>query len=438
MTDAIRVRIAGVTAEVSLRGDDAALADALRFEYRPFSLSVPATADVTAEVAPDSDSLSAPGNSMADLRADVLAGIADVHERRGDIRFGAHALIDRRGTALIVLAADDTDVHQALAQLDLDLEILAPGRWASDLSGAIVPLATPADGADELRAVDLEIARPGRLAGALVFSGRGSDSASVEEGFDGVAALARHVVERGALNERSPLLREVQIIAESSPGIRSVAASDIPSLRDLIDGWLADAERVTWGSRAFAVRTAVATESEGSWYRGPAHDYLDRIDDVVLVRREGDGPTVEVLTAEAASLWRHASGLTRDELVDIVIAQAGAGGVDRPVIEDVFDELCRTGELAPEPSWAIGPGVAWSSTPTQVVALSATAAETQPVSLEGSARAIWDELVETPHITLTELVARCAERFEVESSSIRSEVAQLLQELRHRELIGWI
>lgn len=438
VTDAIRVRIAGVTAEVSLQGDDAALSEALRFEYRPFSLSVPATADVTAEVASDADAVSAPDEVMATLRDDLLEGIADVHESRGYLRFGAHALIDRRGNALIVLAEDDTDVHLALAQLDLDLEILAPGRWASDLSGAIVHLASPSGDAGELRAGELESARPGRVAGALVFSERRSAGAGGEVTFDGVVALARHIVERATLNERSPLLREVQTIAASRPGIRPVAASDLSDLSEVIGGWLADAERATGGSRAFRVRTAVTTESEGVWHRGPAHDYLDRIDDVVLVRRGDDGPTIDLLASEAASLWRHASGLTRDELFDSVVAQARAGELDRHMLEDAFDELCRTGALATEPSWAIGPDVAWSSTPTQVVALSATAAEAQPVSLEGSARAIWDELVETPHITLTDLVARCARRFDVETSDIRSEVAQLLQDLRRRELVGWI
>lgn len=436
MTDAIRVRIAGVTAEVSLQGDDAALAGALRREYLSFAVSVPATADVIAEVTPESDS--GVDDVMAAVRRDVLAGVADVHERRGYVQFGAHALIDQRGSALIVIAVDGTDVHDVLTGLGLDIELLAPGGWASDLSGAIVRLPNPTARMDALGSSGLETARPGRVTGALVFGDQDSARAGQDDFFDGLVALARHVIEHGTLNERTPLLRAVRTIAESSPGIRSVSASDIPHLRNLISGWLADAERAPWSSPAFPVRSDAADDSEGVWFRGPAHDYLDRIDDVVVVRRHRTGLAVDVLTPEASVLWRQASGLRREELVDAAMAQARAEGSDRRAMEIAFDDLCRSGALAPEPSWAVGPDVAWSSTPTQVVALSAAASPPYPVSLEGSARAIWEEIVETPYLSLSELVARCAERFEVEADSIRSEVARLLQDLRHRELIGWV
>lgn len=434
-SEGLTVRIADVTVGITLSGCNTDLIDAVHAEYAPMMPSVPVSAETQVVVAADADA----GSGVELVRREVDAAVAGIHRQRGFIDFGADLLVDDRGSALIVTLDGSEQAHAVMAALSARHTRLPPGSWVSDRSGNIVHRAastTIAGDALENGAVG----GPARLIGALLL-GDGESVADAEQE-DGVLALARHAIEQGSPNERAPVLRAVQMIAGSTSGIRRVAVGDLSrALREVAERF-AEGPRTMRFAPPFPVHSAPASvpTNDGSkvWFRGPAHDYLQRDHDVLVVRRSGDGLELEALQSHAGALWMHADGASREQLLSIVRDQSSPERSEDTPLEVVFDELVSEGLLVDEPSWAVRSNVAYSTNSSQAFVLGTDGGDLQPLALEGPAMTIWEAMIEQPHISITEITAWCAERYDVDADDIRPEVQQMMEDLRERDLIGWV
>ena len=83
----------------------------------------------------------------------------------------------------------------------------------------------------------------------------------------------------------------------------------------------------------------------------------------------------------------------------------------------------------------IGDGVAWTVSPTRVVAMDLSRPGARPFVLEASAAVVWEEIADEGSIRPDDLVLRIAKTFDVEAESIRDSVASLLAELESRSLV---
>lgn len=434
-SDGLTVRIADVTLGITLSGCTTDLIEAVHAEYAMVMPSVPVSAETQVVVAGDADAES----GMELVRSEVDAAVARIHRQRGLIDLGADLLVDDHGSALIVTLDGSEQAHAAMAALSARYKRLPPDSWVSDRSGNIVQRAastTIVGDALESGAVG----GSARLIGAL-FLGDGESVAGAEQE-DGVLALARHAIEEGSPNERAPVLRAVQMIAGSASGIRRVAVGDLSrALREVAERF-AEGPRTMRFAPPFPVHSGPASvpASDGStaWFRGPAHDYLQRSGDVLVVRRSGDGLALEVLRSHARALWMHADGISREQLLISARDQSTPAKSGDALLEVVFDELVSDGLLVDEPSWAVRSNVAYSTSSSQTFVLGTDAGDRQPLALEGPAMTIWEAMIEQPHISITEITAWCAERYDVDADDIRPEVQQMMEDLRERDLIGWV
>ena len=81
--------------------------------------------------------------------------------------------------------------------------------------------------------------------------------------------------------------------------------------------------------------------------------------------------------------------------------------------------------------WRRRPDAGWRATPVGVVLL--PAARTDPVTVTGSAAAVWDLLAEP--ITRAELADRLADRYGVESATVQADLGSLLTRLLELQAI---
>lgn len=432
-SEAIRARLSGVTVEITLAGCDPHVVDVIRDEYAPMVPSVPASVDVQV-AAPVGADVSV---TRETLRRRIEGAVADTHSRWGLIRVGATAVVDDRGSAMIAVVDGSAEASAALGDLSGGFEVIAPDDWAVDRSGSVLRL----DGSDDAS----PSARPSRsrravarLVGA-VFLGDGDGGHDWD---DGILRLARQVIDRGAPTDRAPVLRAIQTIADSAPGIVRLTSANLPELPAALASWLEGGQRAPRFAASYPVRSGASAfpvrSRDDTWFRGPAHDYLERTHDVLVLRRAGDGLVLESLTGSERDLWLHASGLGREQLISTIGERDHVVGDGRSTVHTAFDRLQRDGLLVDEPSWAARPEIAYSASPTKAFLLDATARQPQPLALEGSAAMIWAAIVERPHLTLSEIVDRCAEHYDVDPTTIRPEVHTLLEELHRRDLIGWV
>ena len=83
----------------------------------------------------------------------------------------------------------------------------------------------------------------------------------------------------------------------------------------------------------------------------------------------------------------------------------------------------------------IGDGVAWTVSPTRVVAMDLSHPGAHPFVLEASAAVVWEEIADEGPIRPDDLVLRVAEAFGIEAENIRDSIAALLGELESRSLV---
>ena len=83
----------------------------------------------------------------------------------------------------------------------------------------------------------------------------------------------------------------------------------------------------------------------------------------------------------------------------------------------------------------IGDGVAWTVSPTRVVAMDLSHPGARSFVLEASAAVVWEEIADSGPIRPDDLVLRVATAFDVEADSIRESVTALLVELESRSLV---
>lgn len=360
----LQVRISDVQLAVRLEGDDPVSADAVRRLCRPFEVSVPATPDHLVEV--PSDSGESAEATVVRLRRDLLAGVAEVHARRGYLRLGVPIVVGTDGTCLALVAADDDDeARSALDALRAVFEVIDEDAWMLDPSGAIVRVDLELAALDDRRATC-------RLIGAVLLGDADpadADPADADSGagFADLVALARHVLSRADPAEHGGLLHGIRMIGSAAQGVSRIPARDLPAAVVLVAGLLADALDGDWAS-AF--------------------------------------PSGEP----------RSSGLPAD-------------------LDTVFD-LHHRGLLSREPAWVVGADVVWISDDVQTVVVHTTDGS-PPLALRDSAAVIWQEIVDHSGITLDRLVALCAARFDVDETIIRSQIADLLGDLRRLGLIGW-
>lgn len=431
--DEITVRIAGVTVAVSFSGCAADLIAAVHAEYASVAPTVPVSADIQIAAPHDVD----PDTGLDIVRTKVADAIAEIHRLRGFIDFGAAAIIDAHGFALMIIPDGSDEARAALVALSAQYESLQAGCWVTDRSGHVVR-AGPFDLSTHRMSHSAQ-GGTARLIGAVLLGG-GEDAADSERA-DGIVVLARHLLACGSPNERTPALRAVQTVAAGTPGIRQVAADDLPRALQKVAGCFMEGQRARQYAAPFPLNghSASATALDfGRWFRGPGHDYLQRADDVLIIRRFPEGLALDVLESYERAIWLCADGTSRDEIVRRAGAHSVAAPAATPTLADVFDELVSRGLIVDEPSWAAQPDVAYSTSSSQVVILGTAGRETTPLALEGPAMTIWECIVERPYISLTEVTARCAEQYDVETTTIRPQVQELVDALHRRGLIGWI
>lgn len=427
----ITVWVSGVAVGISLRGCRPEVGDAVVRHYVTRLPSVPVSPDIRVCAPADADVEA----TLQALSEEVSAAVASIHRDRGLIDFGAPALLGDNGSAVIVIAGGSDDANAALAGLASRFEVLPSQSWSADLSGAVVRHDGPRVVASGERSPGR---RSARLVGALLLGGSGDPRTDGDE----VIALAQHVIEHGAMSKRAPLLRSVRTIAESAPGIRRIPSRELTDLPAALVRWLEQGERAPRFAAPASIHSigpaGLPVSGIDIWFRGSGVDCLLRPDDVLIVRWRRDRFELDVLTGHAGALWKNAEGTRREELFRVAAYPDPVTDEVRTALEAAFDKLRDDGLLLDEPSWAVRPNVAWSSSPTHVFVLDAAGPLAQPLALEGSAKVIWEAIVEGAPVTLTGIVDHCAEVYDVDAAVIRPEVQRLVGDLHHRELIGWI
>lgn len=83
----------------------------------------------------------------------------------------------------------------------------------------------------------------------------------------------------------------------------------------------------------------------------------------------------------------------------------------------------------------IGDGVAWTVSPTRVVAMDLSQPGANPLVLEASAAIVWEEIAAEGSIAPDDLLRTIATAFDVEADSIRESIDVLLTDLIARALL---
>lgn len=167
---------------------------------------------------------------------------------------------------------------------------------------------------------------------------------------------------------------------------------------------------------------------------------LDDPDRLAVLRRDETGAGhVSLIAGIAPTLWRAASGVSRDVLVQAAIDAHGRpeGASADDLVDAALAELSEAGLLRAEvgaeagaapDGWRIGADVAWHDSGDRVAVLPLTPTDAPTRVLEGSAGFIWRALAEGAAPTEV-VVARVADLVGVDDSDIRADVAAFLSDL---------
>lgn len=306
-------------------------------------------------------------------------------------------------------------------------------------------------------------AAPLRLA-ALVLLDRRPDApgAPRAQAVDLGDALGELVAQTSYLADLDRPLEQIARLVESACGVQRVVYREAEELGDLVEAIAErrarrhgtagreDADRAYWRTertlrepvRASGIARTAVTDAV-------ALDEPDRI--AVLRRDEAGAGRVSVMAGIAPTLWRAASGVSRDDLVRAAIAAHGhpTGAEPAALVDAALAELVAEGLVserrpgsgeAPEPAagaprWRIGGDVAWHDSGDRVVVLPLAEVEAPTRVLEGSAALIWRAVAEgaAPSDVVATRVAAVAE---VDEAVIRGDVDRFLGDLTHEGLLA--
>lgn len=451
MSAHLKIDALGVRIDLDLGGCPADEADAVRAAWRDALALGDDDAEVTLRVREDSDA-----SDTAHLleRLSQRVTLAAIDARRGDLwmlHAAGLALPDGRvivfigpsgrgkTTASRVLGAHLGYVSDETIAIDAEGRVFPYRKPLSIIEGGVFPKAQRAPselGLGALPDVPLHLA-------AIVLLDRRTDAgdAPAWEPVDLGDALEELVSQSSYLPSLSEPLQMMARLTASAGGVQRVIYREAATLHLAVE---ALAGR-TPTDAPFAGRVpALGAESPrpglSLWHRAATLDALE-LDDpdriVLLQPDDADGGTVRVLAGIAPTLWRAASGATRDGLVAAAVAAHGEpeGADAGEAVDAALAELLDAGVLtvgADEPVWRIRDDVAWTGSPGRYVVLPLDG-DAQPMALEGSAALIWGMLA-TP-LSKDELVLRVSKRSGASQKGVDKDVAVFLSRLAQQGLV---
>lgn len=85
--------------------------------------------------------------------------------------------------------------------------------------------------------------------------------------------------------------------------------------------------------------------------------------------------------------------------------------------------------------WRIADAVAWTTSGNDVVALDLEPPTAHPMTLQGTAASIWEEIAVSGPISTSSLITNVAEAYDVGEHIVRDDLLTLLEELHDSHLV---
>ncbi|MGN8026948.1 PqqD family protein [Microbacterium sp. 22242] len=85
--------------------------------------------------------------------------------------------------------------------------------------------------------------------------------------------------------------------------------------------------------------------------------------------------------------------------------------------------------------WRIAETVAWTESGDDVVALDLVSVEARPLTLQGTAATVWNEVDRSGPITVDDLVRNIATAYSVDDGAVHDDIVALLRRLREHHLL---
>lgn len=280
---------------------------------------------------------------------------------------------------------------------------------------------------------------PLRLAGIVLLDRRpDAGDTPVVQAIDLGDALEELVAQSSFLPLLDHPLRTMAAHVAAVGGVHRVRYREAGTLSAIVDRLVATPEERPGGrmperSEDVPSPSRRSNPDTPSWYRVDVLDQvtLDDPDRIALLQvdERGEG-TVRMLAGIAPTLWRAASGASRDHLVAACLAAHGAPeGQDAGALVDAaVADLAAAGLIAQRPGrWTIREDVAWTGALGRYVLLPLGGPD-EPTALEGSAALIWQALAAGPAST-ADVTARVAELAGVDADLVRPDVEAFLADL---------
>lgn len=285
---------------------------------------------------------------------------------------------------------------------------------------------------------------------AIVLLDRREDAGDepVIETLDLGDALEELVAQTSYLPDLDRPLQRIAALIAPLGGVRRVTYREAESLAAIVDDLVAPVDAVVDvveavpGDLAPVAGAGGPAGSDARYTRFATADAVgladpDRI--AVMQRDESGAGTVTVLAGIAPALWRAASGVPIEVLVDAAVDAYGApdDGSAADTVRAAVDELVAAGLLheVSDPTWSVRDDVAWHDSGDRVLVLSLAQPDAVVEDLQGSAALIWRALGDG-HVTTDEVVHRVASRAGMEAEVVRVDVETFLLDLeRHHVLV---
>ncbi len=445
MSALLKIDALGVRLRLDLDGCPADEADAVRAAWRDASAADGGDAEATLRVRDEGDTAD---SAQLLERLSQRATLAAIDARRGDLwMLHAAGLALPDGRVIVFIGPSGRGKTTAARALGAHLGYVSDETVAIDAAGRVYPYRKPLSiiegGAfpkvqrapSDLGLLALPRA-PLRLAAIVLLDRRGdAGDEPVAEPVDLGDALEELVSQSSYLPSLDEPLQLMARLTASVGGVQRVVYREAATLTSVVESLVGQAPVALAGQVPLPEAPALRPPGDGlpRWHRAPALDVLslDDPDRLVLLQADGvDGGTVRVLAGIAPTLWRAASGATRDELVDAAVAAHGdpdgadAGGA----VDAALAELAAAGILiAEEPRWRIRDDVAWTGTEDRYVVLPLDGSA-QPMVLQGSAALIWDALVAGP-VSAGQVARDIATRADIDVDTVLSGISDFLDVL---------
>lgn len=456
MTESILIEALGLPVELDLDGLTPAEAQAVRRAWRDAETATGALDAVRVQVREQGDASDlAPLLERLSQRV-TLAAIEAHRGRRWMLHAAGLALPDGRvvvlvgpsgrgkTTASLHVARRFGYVSDETIAMDAEGRVFAYRKPLSIIEGSDLPKAQRAPSDLGLVALPSE---PLRLA-AIVLLDRQPEASDtpVVQPVDLGDALGELVAQTSFLAELDRPLEAIARLVERAGGVQRVVYREAETLGEVLAGLAAASAEGGGGWRPeWAAGTPTGPDgiARVEVVDAIALDDPDRL--AVLRRDETGAGHVSLIAGIAPTLWRAASGVSRDVLVQAAIDAHGRpeGASADDLVDAALAELFEAGLLRAEvgaeagaapDGWRIGADVAWHDSGDRVVVLPLTPTDAPTRVLEGSAAFIWRALAEGAAPTEV-VVARVADLVGVDDMAIHDDVAEFLTSLIGERLL---